>query len=72
MHNLVDQLSRALLARFGWHVVEDTGVWRYMEHRETGERRVRRIGPGEEPVDHNWLADTRYIWADEEWLRQHG
>ena len=65
MDYLISQVACFVLIRLGWQVVEETAAWRYLEHRETGRRRVMRIGPGDEPIDHLWLLDGRAIYADE-------
>ena len=67
---LFNRLSCRWLAVVGWVVVEDTGVWRYLENRETGERHALQVGPGDEPLDHLWLVDTRTINLDGNW-REH-
>jgi phage protein U len=67
MHYLLSEIFCFFAASFGWDVVQDTRVWRYIENRETGERRVIRIGPGSEPIHHRWLLDTRQVRFDENW-----
>jgi hypothetical protein len=69
MDYLIAQIVCFVLTRLGWTVVEDTAVWRYLEHRETGQRRVMRLGPGDEPINYRWLLDGRVIYADQPWMR---
>ena len=66
---LLNCLSCRWLAVVGWVVVEDTGVWRYLENPETGARHVVQVGPGDEPIDHLWLINSRAISPDAEWPR---
>jgi hypothetical protein len=67
LSHLLNRLSCRVLAGVGWVVVEDTGVWRYLENSETGERHALRVGPGDAPLDHLWLVDTRTINLDGAW-----